>query len=186
MIERIHHMLIKEFLQVFRDPKMLRIIFVLPVIQVLIFGYAVTTDVRHVALAIYDQDNSAESRDMAARFEQSRYFDVVSRPQSEQDVVDVLDHSRAAAVLRFDRQFSDDLRAGRTAQLQLILDGTDSNTAGVVSNYAGIIVADYSQRILLERTNRLLGPMRQPGRVQVAKRAWFNENLESRNFYVPG
>lgn len=186
MIERIRHMLIKEFLQVFRDPKMLRVIFVLPVIQVLIFGYAVTTDVRHVALAVFDQDHSVESREMIARFERSGYFDVVARPQSEQDVLEVLNNSRATALLRFDPRFSDDLRAGRTAQLQLLLDGTDSNTAGIVANYATKIVADYSQNVLLQRTNRLLGPFRQPGRVEVARRAWFNENLESRNFYVPG
>ncbi|HYG99471.1 MAG TPA: ABC transporter permease [Terriglobales bacterium] len=186
MIERIRHMLIKEFLQVFRDPKMLRVIFVLPVIQVLIFGYAVTTDVRHVALAVFDQDNSIESREMVARFEKSKYFDVVARPRSEQEVLDVLNNSRATALLRFDTRFGDDLRAGRTAQLQLLLDGTDSNTAGIVANYATRIVGDYSQNVLLERTSRLLGPMRQPGRVEVARRAWFNENLESRNFYVPG
>lgn len=186
MIERIRHMLIKEFLQVFRDPKMLRVIFVLPVIQVLVFGYAVTTDVQHVALAVFDQDHSLESREMIARFERSRYFDVVARPQSEQEVLEILNNSRATALLRFDNHFSDDLRAGRTAQLQLLLDGTDSNTAGIVANYATRIVGDYSQNVLLQRTSRLLGTFRQPGQVEVSRRAWFNENLESRNFYVPG
>ena len=88
--------------------------------------------------------------------------------------------------LRINRGFADDLRAGRTAVVQVILDGADSNTAGIVSSYINTIASQYSQQILLERLARRTGATRPPGQLDLRVRAWFNENLESRNFYVPG
>lgn len=186
MWQRIKHMLIKEFLQNLRDPRMVRVLFLMPTIQTLIFGYAVTTDVRNVAIAVYDQDNSPESRDLLARFLRSGYFELVQTLNSEQQIVDAMDRGKVRGVVRINQGFSDDLRAGRTAQMQVILDGTDSNTGAVVMNYAGVIVDQYSNEILLDRVQRTIGAVRQPGRVNIQRRAWFNANLESRNFYVPG
>lgn len=186
MWQRIKHMLIKEFLQNLRDPRMVRVLFLMPTIQTLIFGYAVTTDVRNVAIAVYDQDNSPESRDLLARFLRSGYFELVQTLNSEQQIVDAMDRGKVRGVVRINQGFSDDLRAGRTAQMQVILDGTDSNTGAVVMNYAGVIVDQYSNEILLDRVHRTIGAVRQPGRVNIQRRAWFNANLESRNFYVPG
>ncbi len=186
MWQRIKHMLIKEFLQNLRDPRMLRVLFVMPAIQTLIFGYAVTTDVRNVAVAIYDQDNSPESRDLLSRFVNSGYFDRATTLRSEQEIASTMDRGDVRAVIRISKGFSDDLRGGRTAQLQLLLDGTDSNTGAVVMNYTSGIVDQFSNEVLLDRVQRTLGALRQPGRVNVQRRAWFNENLESRNFYVPG
>jgi ABC-2 type transport system permease protein len=186
MFERIRQMLIKEFIQVFRDPKMKGIIFLMPVIQVLVFGYAVTTDVKHVATAVYDLDNSVASRELIARFVESGYFGVVKYVDDENEARDLVDRGTASAVLRMNKGFEDDLRAGRTADLQVIVDGTDSNTARIVLDYGAEIVGRFSEKVLLTRYARLRGLPQPPAQVTLATRAWFNENLESRNFYVPG
>jgi len=186
MLERIKHMLIKEFIQIFRDPRMRFIIFLPPIIQVVVFGYAVTTDVRYIATAVHDLDNSVASREMVARFERSGYFDIVEYVRDEGRVRELIDRGEVRAVLRINKGFGNDLRAGRTAQLQIIVDGTDSNTAGIVLNYSSKIVGQFSQKLLATRFARLKGQGWEPGQIQMQTRAWFNENLESRNFYVPG
>ena len=186
MFERIKHILIKEFIQIFRDPKMKGMIFLTPVIQVLVFGYAVTTDVRHIATAVYDLDNSVVSRELVSRFVNSGYFDIVEYIESEGRDQNLIDRGKVRAVLRMNKGFEEDLRAGRTAQLQVIVDGTDSNTAGIVLDYSARIVGQFSQKILITRFTRLKGQALEPGHVEMQTRAWFNENLESRNFYVPG
>jgi len=186
MFERIKRILIKEFIQVFRDPKMKGMIFLTPVIQVLVFGYAVTTDVKHIATVVYDLDNSVASRELVSRFVNSGYFNIVEYIDSEGRDRELIDRGIARVVLRMNRGFGNDLRAGRTAQLQVIVDGTDSNTAGIVLDYSAKIVGQFSQKILIKRFTRLKGHAQEPGRVEMQTRAWFNENLESRNFYVPG
>ncbi len=186
MFERIKQMLIKEFIQVFRDPKMKGVIFLMPIVQLFVFGYAVSTDVKHIATAVYDLDNSVASRDLLSRFVGSGYFDIVEYVGDEERAYRLLDKSEIQAILRIDRGFDDDLRAGKTGRLQIILDGTDSNTAGIVLNYAGKITGDYSRDILVERISRLKGAVPSTEVVSIVSRPWFNENLESRNFYVPG
>jgi len=186
MYERIKHMLIKEFIQVFRDPKMKGVIFVMPILQVLVFGYAVTTDVKHVPTAVYDLDNSVVSRELVARFIRSGYFDVVEYVDDEDRIRELIDHGKINVALRMNRGFGEDLRGGRVAHLQLIIDGTDSNTAGIVLDYAGKITGEFSEQVLINRFTRLKGPAQEPGRAELQTRAWFNDNLESRNFYVPG
>jgi ABC-2 type transport system permease protein len=186
MRERIKHMLIKEFIQVFRDPRMKAVIFVVPVLQCLVFGYAVTTDVRHVPTAVYDLDNSVASRELISRFASTTYFNIVEYVATEERARELLDRGQAQIILRMNKGFEDDLRAGRTAQLQVLADGTDSNTAGIALGYGAKITGDFSQEVLNAQLRRLRGSTRQPGRVELATRAWFNENLESRNFYVPG
>lgn len=186
MFERIKRMLIKEFIQIFRDPKMKGIIFLMPILQALIFGYAVTTDVEHVTTAVYDLDNSVASRELVARFVESGYFNVVEYVNSEDRARDLVDQGNARAVIRMNRGFEENLRAGRTAQIQLIVDGTDSNTAGVVLDYGAKIVSQFSQKILVTRLTQLEGSFQKPSQVNMQTRSWFNENLESRNFYVPG
>jgi len=186
MFERIKRMLVKEFIQIFRDPKMKGIIFLMPILQALIFGYAVTTDVEHITTAVYDLDNSMASRELVARFVESGYFDVVEYVNSEDGARDLVDQGEARAVIRMNRGFEENLRAGRTAQLQLIVDGTDSNTAGVVLDYGAKIVSQFSQKILVTRLTQLEGSFQKPSQVNMQTRSWFNENLESRNFYVPG
>ncbi|OQC38844.1 MAG: Inner membrane transport permease YbhR [Acidobacteria bacterium ADurb.Bin051] len=186
MFERLWRMLIKEFIQILRDPRMKGVIILMPIVQALVFGYAVTTDVRNVHTAIYDLDQSSESRELIARFLGSGYFREVGRVTSDREVQRVLDDGSARVVLRFDPGFGAALAAGQTAKVQLLLDGTDSNTAGIVLNYATSIAERYNEDVLISRLSRLEGKATATAAAGVATRAWFNANLDSRNFYVPG
>jgi ABC-2 type transport system permease protein len=183
--ERLRAMLIKEFIQVLRDPRMRFVVFVIPAVQTIIFGYAVNTDVRHVATAIYDLDNSSYSREFADRFIRSGYFELQERVTQEKRARELIDRGEVKAVLRMNHGFGAELAAGRGGAVQLILDGTDSNTAGIVLSYAAKIAATYSTQLQQEATSRAAGrPVLFRG-VELSSRAWYNENLESRNFYVP-
>jgi ABC-2 type transport system permease protein len=186
MFSRVRQMLIKEFIQVFRDPRMRMVIFVIPCLQVLVIGYAVSTDVKHVRTAVLDLDHSRQSRDVIASFERSGYFDVKYYLQRDEQVQEVLDRGWVTVVLYLQHGFAEDLRAGRQARLQVLIDGTDSNTGSIVLGYAMKIASAYSENLLVEQFERRLGAVRLPGRPELRSRAWFNENLESRNFYVPG
>jgi len=186
VLERLKYMLIKEFLQIFRDPRMRALILFVPIAQVVIFGYAVSTDVRHIRTAVFDLDNSPSSRDLVARFEGSGHFDLVKRLRSDAEVREVIQSGEAKAVLRLNRGFGDDLVGGRTAQAQLILDGSDSNTASIILGYSSRITSSFNARVLVDRFARSSGTHLDPEPVAMASRAWFNPNLESRNFFVPG
>jgi ABC-2 type transport system permease protein len=186
MFERLKHMLIKEFIQVFRDPRMRAVIFMIPIIQVIIFGYAVSTDVRHIPTALYDLDNTPASRELVARFEGSGYFDIVAHLSQEAAVQEVIDSGRAKAVLRLNSGFGATSASGRTAIAQLILDGSDSNTTGIILNYASAIAMDYNSQIMIERIARTTGVRFEAEPVTAVTRAWFNPNMESRNFFLPG
>lgn len=179
-------MLIKEFIQIFRDPRMRAVILMVPIIQVIIFGYAVTTDVRHIPTALYDLDNTPASRELADRFQGSGYFDIVARVQTDSASRDVIDSGQAKVVLRMNRGFSEALTGGRTASVQVILDGSDSNTTGIVLGYAGRIAATANNHILADRIARTTGTRFEAEPVSIASRAWFNPNLESRFFFLPG
>ncbi len=186
MLERLYHMLIKEFIQVLRNPRMRAVIFIVPVVQVLIIGYAVNTDVRHVPMAVYDLDRTPASRDLLTRFEGSGCFDVVRRIAAESEIQEVLDSGEAKAVLRFNRGFAENLQGGRSAQVQLLLDGSDSNTASVILSDASHIAADFNRTIMEQRFSWTTGLRLGVEPVTLISRAWFNPNLDSRNFFVPG
>jgi ABC-2 type transport system permease protein len=186
MWERILTMLRKEFRSVFRDPRMRMVIFGVPVLQTLIFGYAVTMDVRHVRLVLIDRDHTPASRALVARFTGSDYFDVVRNTNNEGEAGAIIDRSGASAILQINAGYEADLRAGRRAPVQLIVDGSDSNTARLVLNYSSVIAGAYNNELVLESALRRAGRTFSAGSVDLRARAWFNENLESRNFFVPG
>ena len=186
MRERLRQMLLKEFRQIFRDPRMKTVLFVAPVIQMMLFGYAVRTDVTNVPTAAFDLDHSVSSRELAARFSASGYFKIVEHVASESRLHALLDGGEALAVLRFNPGFGATLDQGRTAEVQLILDGSDSNTAGIALGYASRIAAQFSRERLRQRLRRQAGVEPAVPRVNLETRAWFNQNLESRNYYVPG
>ncbi len=185
MLERLKCMLVKEFIQALRDPRMRFILFVIPVFQTVVFGYAVNTDVRRVATAIYDLDNSRESRELTAQFVKSGYFEVTEYVDRDSQVRELVDRGKVKAAIRMDRGFGATLRAGRSTPLQIILDGSDSNTAGIVLNYVAKIAARYSEQLQLQQSTRKNGIHLRIGGVELQSRAWFNDNLESRNFFVP-
>ena len=186
MHERIKHMLIKEFIQIFRDPRMRGVIFLMPIIQLFVFGYAVTTDVKHVPTMVYDLDNSVASRELVSRFTRSGYFELIGHVPHERRIRELMDRGDIGAAFQIDKGFEEDLLAGRPAPVQLIVDGADSNTAGIVLGYSSTIAGRFSTEIESSRLARMTGGAGKTGRVVLQTRAWFNENLESRNFYVPG
>ncbi len=186
MFERIRSILIKEFIQMFRDPRMKAVIFVMPVLQIVVFGYAVTTDVRNISTAVYDLDSSRDSRDLIREFTYSRYFNVAKYINTDEEQRMLIDKSQVKAVIRVNRGFSKDIKAGRTAFVQLILDGSDSNTASVILSYANKIIGRYSSGILNVKARILFQNSKDIPGVDLRTRVWFNENLDSRNFYVPG
>lgn len=186
MGERLKRMLVKEFLQVFRDPRMLRVIILVPLIQTLVFGYAVSTDVRDVPTAVVDFDRSVASRELLSDFFSSGHFRAVLDTDDASRAEALMDAGSAVAVVRIDAGFAGDLAAGRTAAVQLLLDGTDSNTARVVLGYAARIAGRFSDRVRVGRLSRAAGTAPRREGIELVSRAWFNENLESRNFFVPG
>lgn len=186
MFERLKTMLIKEFIQVMRDPKMRSIIFIVPIIQIFVFGYAVNYDVKHIATAVYDLDNSAMSRDLVARLAQSGYFDIVRYAADGEEIRQLIDRGTIKTAIQFNRGFEAALHGGRTAKLQIVIDGTDPNSARIALSYAVKIAGRFSEHILTERLEHSRGGTGPGAKVELESRAWFNENLESRNYYVPG
>jgi ABC-2 type transport system permease protein len=186
MWERILTMLRKEFRSVFRDPRMRMVIFGVPVLQTLIFGYAVTMDVRHVRLVLLDRDRTPASRTLVARFTGSDYFDVVAQVDTEAAASRMIDAAAVSAVLQVNAGYQANLDAGRPAPVQLVVDGSDSNTARLVLNYSSVIASTYNNELVLDAALRRAGRTVAVGSVDLRSRAWFNENLESRNYFVPG
>ncbi len=186
MFDRIKHMLFKEFIQIFRDPKMRAMIFLVPIIQTLLFGYAVTMDVKHVATAVYDLDNTIASRKFIDAFVKSGYFHIVARLQDDKEINQVLDNGLAICVFRIDYGFESKIRAGEQAHVQAILDGVDSNTASIVENYIHRITTQLVNKYLVVPVSRITTKNKHNFHVTLESRAWFNDNLQSKNYYVPG
>ncbi|CAH2030313.1 ABC transporter permease [Trichlorobacter ammonificans] len=183
MFGRLKAMLIKEFIQTFRDPRMRLVLFLLPAIQTVIFGYAVNMDVRGVPTAVIDRDNSAESRELLASLFSSGHFRETAAPADEHAAQNLLDRGTARLVLVIAPGLAADLRRGDTVVVQALLDGSDSNTAGIVMGYLSRFAEHWNQELLLRQVH-LRGDI-PPGRVRVESRAWFNPDLASPPFYVP-
>jgi len=174
-LARIREVVRKEFLQLFRDPRLWRVMFLAPVLQLVIFGYALSTDLHDTATVLVDLDNSQASRALVDAFTASGYFRIVSRSPRPADLVSALDHSDARVGIEIPPDFSTHLRDGTGAVVQIVFDGTDSNTATVAQGYAERIVQNYAQQIA--------GGARLA--VELRERAWFNPNLVSRDYNVP-
>ncbi|RME73096.1 MAG: ABC transporter permease [Verrucomicrobia bacterium] len=184
MWERVLQILRKEFKIVFRDPRMRLVIFGVPVIQCLIFGYAVTMDVRDARLVVMDLDNTPASREVVSAFLGSPYFRAVGWTRDWAEARHRLDAAETSGVLRINSGFGEALGAGRPAPVQLILDGSDSNTASLILGYSRQVVARISGVVLEARAGATAGRVG-PG-VELRERAWFNADLTSRNYFVPG
>lgn len=177
---RIRELIRKELRQTFRDPRLARVLLVAPIIQLIVFGYAVSTDVRHTALYVVDGDASPESRELVDAFTASTYFAVAGGSTRPADLDVAIDHGRAIAGLVIPAGFARDLAAG-DAQVQLVFDGTCSNTATVALGYAERIAAAFGLA-----HGPAQGPGgRRPPAVEVRMRAWYNPALESRTYNVP-
>ena len=187
MFARLQQMLIKEFLQVFRDSRTRFVLFVPPIVQMLVYGYAATYEIRNVPIVVLDLDNSQESRDLLSRFSSSPYFQIRARLSDQQQIAKWIDQSDATLALRINPGFAQLLRKGQTAPVQVIVDGTNSNTALIALGYVNKIAtrfADEYQHDRLQRASPLIA-FQLPS-VELDRRPWYNTDLHSRWFFVPG
>jgi len=173
--ERVAAMVVKEFRQMFRDPRMARVIFVAPVIQLLVFGYAVSTDIANTATFLVDHDRTRASRELVDSFTASGYFRIVGRSDRPLDLVRALERGEAVVGLTIPVNFARDSTSSEGARVQILLDGTNSNTASIAKGYAERIVADFGRRLAPRGALAL----------ELRDRPWFNPNLESRDYNVP-
>jgi drug efflux transport system permease protein len=187
MLGRMREMLIKEFIQVFRDKRSRFFLFGPPIIQMLTFGYAATLDIQHVPTAVLDFDNSQLSRELISRFTASPYFDMRARLNDRRQIGDLLDRGEVVVALQLNSGFAEDLSKGQTAHLQVIVDSSNSNTALVALGYINQIASRFSLDYQFERflhISPLLLP--QLPRIVLDRRPWFNTDLDSQWFFVPG
>ncbi|MBI5086976.1 MAG: ABC transporter permease [Acidobacteria bacterium] len=191
--ERVMQVVRKEFRQTLREPRMRGVLLVPPMMQMIIFGFAVNMDVEHVKIGWMDLDQSVESRDLRQRFAASPYFEIASDAASEDAAQRLLDRSEVQAVVRVGPGFGSDVKHRRQTEAQVLLDGTNSNTAAIIGNYATAIIGVKNRELLQEQQREKLvgrtaqGPvlLRIPN-VQPERRVWFNPELRSRNYFVPG
>ena len=186
MFRKIRYLFVKELIQTLRDKRMRVTLIVPPILQLIIFGYAANLDVKHIRTAIRDLDQSVESRDLIGRFGSSSYFDIVSFPNTTKGVQDLINQGSVIVGIEIPTDFSRKLKKGDTAMVQIVLDGSESNTALIALGYANQILSEFSTQVLIRRLNRggLIG-FEEAG-VDLQHRTWFNPNFESRLFYVPG
>ncbi len=184
-MKRIRHMMIKEFIQIRRDKRMLPIIIIAPIFQVILLGYAATVDVHNIGLAVNDMDGSPESRELVQRFTNTGYFNVVAWTERMDEVDQYLDNSAATIAVLIPHRFGENVRQGQPGQLHLIADGADANTANISLNYARQIIGGFSQEIMTKEVIRKAGVRSLP-QVVPELRVWFNPELRSANYMVPG
>ncbi len=183
--QRIKAMARKEFLHVLRDPRSLAMAIAMPMVLLLLFGYALTLDVDRVPLAVWDQSDTPASRELVSRFAGSRYFSLREYVGNYREVERAIDNREALMALIIPRGFAGKVGSGRTAPAQMIVDGSDSNTATIAIGYATMVAQDYSQDVSLREIRRLGGRAPQPP-LELRPRMWFNNEMESRNYIIPG
>jgi ABC-2 type transport system permease protein len=184
---------VKEFLQLRQDPKMLRVIFLAPLVQMTLFGFAVNTDVTRVPLLLVDQDRSAPSRELVDRFVESGYFELVGVEDTARAAEPWLVRGDAHLALVIGKGYAQALAGGDAPALQLLADGSDASPVTVALGYASTIVAGKNRELFAERLGRLAaaaaeagaGALQTPGRTQLEPRVWYNPDLKSRWFYLP-
>jgi ABC-2 type transport system permease protein len=169
----------KEVIQLRRDTRSLVLAFLLPVLLVVLFGYAISWDVEDIGMAVLDEDGSARSRALLAAFESSGYFTLERRLERHAEIDALLDRGSVMLVLVVPPDFAAELDAGRPAVVQALLDGSDANTATIALGYARAIVQEYSREVRLRGRTTTLP-------VGTETRVWYNEELVSRNMIVPG
>jgi ABC-2 type transport system permease protein len=170
----------KELRQILRDKRTLMILLFIPVFFLLLFGYALNFDIRHIALAVEDRDHSAESRRLVSAFVNSGYFDLVASVTSEQEISDLMDRNRVRAALVIPEGLGRDVRTGRPTEVAVLIDGDNANTAATIMGYAGTIIATESQQYLPKALVRGGPPL------VLEPRVWYNPQLRSTLFLVPG
>lgn len=183
-MKKLRAVAVKEVRQIRRDPLSLLMLLGLPAFMLVLYGFALNFDVRHVALAVQDRDLSAASRELVASFVQSTYFDLVATPPPGSNLEELTARRVVRAVLVIPEGHGRDLAAGRTAEVQLLLDGADASTATTVLGYAGALVAEANAEAL--RRTLVRGGGEAPNGISYRPRVWYNPELSSPRFLVPG
>ncbi|HEV3331651.1 MAG TPA: ABC transporter permease [Bryobacteraceae bacterium] len=182
---RTRAMFVKELHHITRDARSLTMALAMPVMMLLLYGYALSLDVDHIRTLIYDQDGTEASRSLMRQFEGSRYFQVDGFVNDYRAIERGIDTNKTLVGVVIPRDFGKDLRAGRGATVQLLLDGSDSNTASIAMGYAESVVRAYSVDVRTDIQNRRSGHSPAPP-VDARMRVWYNSSLESKNYVVPG
>jgi ABC-2 type transport system permease protein len=180
----------KEFTQMMRDIRMRVVLFAAPIIMLLVFGYAVNTDVKNIRFAVYDQDKSRMSREFIEQFSASDYFWYYTSLSSHKDIDSLLDTGRAEVVFQIPPGFEEKLKSGGNVSVQLLLDGADASRANMINAYVSAVTNHYAmnlfeQRVVLKILNRGDIPSHFKKAVELKERFWFNPELKSRNFFLP-
>lgn len=175
----------KELLHIVRDARSLYLALALPLVMLLLFGYALTLDVDRIPTYVYDQDQTPQSRELIDQFRGSRYFQILAAVNDYKTVEHAIDKSAILLGIVISRDYSRHLQAGQEANVQLLIDGSDSNTAAIALGYAQVVVQSYAAQL---RSNMQVRRGGQPLRVPVEPRirVWYNSDLKSKNFIVPG
>jgi ABC-2 type transport system permease protein len=179
-MQRLRFLVWKEFLELRQNPRLLRLVIGAPIIQLTMLGYAATTDVRDVPVVVADGDRSSASRDLIARFEASRNFTIAATVTTVVEIEPFLERGRAWLALSIPAGYGADVAAGRPVTVQVVADGTDSNSTTVALGYATRLVGDYAQELAAPPGQA------QSGGIDARIRVWFNPQLESRHFMIPG
>ena len=175
----------KEFLHILRDPRSLGMGIAIPILLLVIYGYALTMDVDEVPLVVWDQSATPQSRELVSGFTGSRYFALRGHVSSYPELERAIDSRQAMAALVIPADFARQIAAGRPVAVQMIVDGSDSNTATIALGYAAVVAETYSQAVTMQQMRRVLARPPDPP-LELRPRVWFNEELESRNYIVPG
>jgi len=175
----------KEWFHIFRDWRSLGLVILMPVLLMLLFGYAVTLDVKKVPMGVLDRDKSQESLSFIHRFSASPYFHLRFFAQDEKEMKRLIDRGEVKMGLVLPYDFSRTVKAGRKAGVQVLLDGSDSNTANIILTYVQGIAREYNLEKTLLKIERLGGQKLKPP-IEGRPRIWFNEELESKNYFIPG
>jgi ABC-2 type transport system permease protein len=187
MFGRMKQMMIKEVIQVLRDKRMRFILIVPPIVQMLIFGYAATFEIRHVSTVVVDFDHSQESRDLISRFTSSPYFAVQRQLDNSGELTNLIEEGKATVGLEIHAGFAQALRKGQAAPLQVIVDATNSNSALIAAGYITQIASGYAKDYQRDRMTRIAPQLvHVVPSVELAPRPWYNPNLSSRWFFIPG
>jgi ABC-2 type transport system permease protein len=185
-LRRIKAIAVKESLQIVRDPRSLMIALLIPLMQMFMLGYGINLDIKHIPLCTYDREMSQQSLGLLKRFEASRYFAVHKVDQSYAELTHDIDAGNCTIALVIPAGFSQGLNDAGTGTVQALIDGTDSNTANIAANYARAVISGFSGDLQLQSVQRKGGTVQTLTPVDVQARVWFNEDLESRNYIIPG
>ena len=184
MLNRIKAIALKEIRQLKRDKRMLYVLFVFPLILLVLFGYAINFDVHHIKMVVYDQDKSADSRNFITSLTSSEYFDLVGYINDESKIKEVLDTKTAQCVIVFPHDLSKKLYSKQNAEVQILIDGVDANTASLINSYITVATASYSQK-LQNKTLAVIGRKAYVP-IDIHPAFWFNPELNSTFFLIPG